>query len=61
MDKKLNVVLEVSDKSFTNKEDGTVVNYKDVVAVIDGVRISLSVKKTSKELFNYILAKLDNK
>ena len=60
MDKKLNCVLEVSEKSFFKKESGENVNYVDLIAVIDGFRISLSVKQSSKDLFNYVLAKLDN-
>lgn len=54
----LNCQLEVSDKNFTNKDTGEVIKYKEITAIIDGVRISLSIKDKSRDLFDYVLGKI---
>jgi hypothetical protein len=56
--KKVVCELLVEDKKFTNKETGEVIEYKDVVAVIDGVHVKISIKQDSKQLFNYLLSKV---
>ena len=58
--KKINCDLLVADKQFTNKENGEVVTYKSVTAIINGVNVELSVKTSSKSLFNYLIAQLGN-
>lgn len=51
-----NCVLIVESKSFKDKDTGDIVDYYDAVLTINGRKVNIAPKRTSKDLFADIVS-----